>query len=66
MPAVNGITPHTKARAIHAYEPVGGGEHRLVVGDILTIRNKDADGWWHGSKEGEGQGKFPGSYVELL
>ena len=35
----------------------------LATGDVITIFDKQVDGWWQGEVNGR-SGIFPGSYVE--
>ncbi|KAJ3426154.1 sorting nexin [Anaeramoeba flamelloides] len=53
------------AIALYSYEPQEEGELLLLEGDILTVLEEDASGWWSGESNGK-TGLFPGSYVEYV
>ena len=52
-------------RAKFDYAPQNGDELALKIGDVITVLNKQEDGWWEGTLEGR-RGVFPANYVEEL
>ena len=55
-----------KARVLFSYEPEQEDELKLVVGEILTLTNKDVfDGWMEGELHGK-RGIFPDNFVEMM
>lgn len=44
------------------YEPQGDDELKLMENDIITVLNKQDDGWWEGTI-GTRRGVFPANYV---
>jgi len=37
----------------------------MQAGDIITIINKENEGWWEGTNKGK-KGLFPSNYVEMV
>lgn len=53
------------AEAHHDYAPAQAGDLSFKAGDVVSVFNRGADGWWYGESNGR-YGRFPGSYVSLL
>eukprot|EP01134_Creolimax_fragrantissima_P001053 CFRG1053T1 len=76
LPAVH-FEPHVKesshgadseqtaewVQAIHPYTGTKDDELTLQPGDVFTVEQKDAEGWWEGTLNGK-TGWFPQAYVE--
>lgn len=54
-----------RAKVTFDYEPENPDELKLTVGDILTVINKEEEGWWEGDLNGK-TGMFPSNFVEVL
>jgi len=54
-----------QCKALYAYAATEADELALQPGDIVTIINKDNEGWWEGALKGK-KGLFPSNYVELI
>eukprot|EP00049_Salpingoeca_infusionum_P017998 m.355320 g.355320 ORF g.355320 m.355320 type:complete len:503 (-) comp17220_c0_seq1:148-1656(-) len=52
-------------KVLHAYEPQEEDELKLTPGDIITIIEKEDDGWWRGECNGK-TGVFPDNFVEEI
>ncbi|CAB3361693.1 Hypothetical predicted protein [Cloeon dipterum] len=62
----NEILPNLgQCRALYEYTANLCDELNLTTGDIITIREKQEDGWWLGELKGV-VGIFPATYVEVL
>ncbi|XP_043289185.1 uncharacterized protein Nost [Venturia canescens] len=54
-----------QCRAIYQYSANLNDELSLTPGDLITIHEKQADGWWIGECAGR-TGIFPATYVQLI
>ena len=54
-----------RAKVTFDYEPENPDELKLTVGDIVTVINKEEEGWWKGDLNGT-TGMFPSNFVEVL
>ncbi|PAA71479.1 hypothetical protein BOX15_Mlig003955g1, partial [Macrostomum lignano] len=52
------------ARALFDYPATGDDELSLREGDVVSVLEKCADGWWLGEDSSGNRGIFPGSYAE--
>ncbi|XP_077010186.1 nostrin isoform X2 [Tamandua tetradactyla] len=52
-------------KALYSFQARQDDELNLEKGDIVTIHEKQGEGWWFGSLNGK-KGHFPASYVEEL
>ncbi|XP_027721743.1 nostrin isoform X1 [Vombatus ursinus] len=61
----SGITSHGNGtcKALYPFQARGDDELNLEKGDIVTIYEKQNEGWWFGSLKGK-KGHFPSAYVE--
>jgi len=50
-------------RIIHDFQPQSANELPLIVGNTVTILDKDESGWWF-AKDASGQGWIPSSYLK--
>lgn len=57
--------PSEQCRALYQYVANLNDELSLSPGDLITIQEKQADGWWIGECEGR-TGIFPATYVQLI
>jgi len=48
------------------YEPTAPDELALKLGEIVTVTEKEEDGWWKGSTADGRSGVYPSNYVELI
>eukprot|EP00004_Rigifila_ramosa_P020324 TRINITY_DN526_c0_g1_i1.p1 TRINITY_DN526_c0_g1~~TRINITY_DN526_c0_g1_i1.p1 ORF type:complete len:1124 (-),score=315.94 TRINITY_DN526_c0_g1_i1:62-3412(-) len=62
-PAVPAKKPQCKA--LYAYAPQNPDELAIAEGDVITILEEGADGWWKGELRGK-IGVFPSNYVQKL
>mmetsp|Transcript_9693 Transcript_9693/g.23843 ORF Transcript_9693/g.23843 Transcript_9693/m.23843 type:complete len:606 (-) Transcript_9693:194-2011(-) len=58
-----GSMPCRVARVLYNFEPKEEGDLRLTEGDTVIITTSDETGWYEGEGK-DGEGKFPGNYVE--
>ncbi|XP_074071881.1 nostrin isoform X2 [Macrotis lagotis] len=64
----SGITTSPRngtCKALYAFQARQADELNLEKGDIVTIYEKQNEGWWFGSLKGK-KGHFPSAYVEEL
>lgn len=54
-----------QCRALYQYNANLNDELSLSVGDLITIQQKQPDGWWIGECDGR-TGIFPATYVQLI
>ncbi|XP_012257873.2 uncharacterized protein LOC105687086 isoform X2 [Athalia rosae] len=54
-----------QCRAIYQYSANLNDELSLIPGDLITIHEKQADGWWVGECRGR-TGIFPATYVQVI
>lgn len=54
-----------QCRAIYQYSANLNDELSLNPGDLITIHQKQADGWWIGECRGR-TGTFPATYVQVI
>lgn len=54
-----------QCRAIYQYSANLNDELSLTPGDLITIQEKQADGWWIGECGGR-TGIFPATYVQII
>jgi len=54
-----------QCRAIYDYTANMYDELDIKYGDVITIQDKQEDGWWLGETGGR-RGIFPATYVETL
>lgn len=54
-----------QCRAMYQYSANLNDELSLIPGDLITIHEKQADGWWVGECKGR-TGIFPATYVEVI
>jgi len=54
-----------QCRALFAYNATEADELSFQPGDVITITNKENEGWWEGTSKGR-KGLFPSNYVEML
>ncbi|XP_046580411.1 nostrin-like isoform X1 [Haliotis rubra] len=57
------LTPIGRCKAVYDYDAVHEDEISIKQGDIISVYEKLADGWWQGELNGE-VGIFPSTYVE--
>ena len=55
----------TVGRAVQSFVASEAGDLALAVGDLVTVLDKAADGWWTGWVDGR-QGLFPGNFIEIV
>ncbi|PKY39821.1 hypothetical protein RhiirA4_453080 [Rhizophagus irregularis] len=55
-----------KAEVIYDYDAEGDDEISLIPGTIVTIIEKDDEGWWTGRNEQGKVGMFPSTYVKEI
>ena len=55
-----------KVKALYNYVASAADELNLREGDIVTLIDKDASGWWEGEDKTGKRGLFPGNYVVEL
>lgn len=65
MPPPTNKPKMPQCKALYAYAATEADELGLQPGDIVTIINKDNEGWWEGACKGK-KGLFPSNYVELI
>ncbi|XP_044525748.1 nostrin isoform X2 [Gracilinanus agilis] len=67
VPLASGITSlgNGTCKALYQFQARGDDELNLEKGDIVTIYEKQNEGWWFGSLKGK-KGHFPSAYVEEL
>ncbi|XP_056649956.1 nostrin isoform X3 [Monodelphis domestica] len=67
VPLASGITSlgNGTCQALYPFQARGDDELNLEKGDIVTIYEKQNEGWWFGSLRGK-KGHFPSAYVEEL
>jgi len=53
------------AKALFDYEAANDTELAFKAGDILTITEQDASGWWYAELNGK-HGFIPNNYIEVL
>ena len=58
-------SPALRCRASFAYDPQRDDELAMQPGDIISVHQKNEDGWWEGSI-GERRGVFPANYCETI
>eukprot|EP01135_Chromosphaera_perkinsii_P001858 Nk52_evm7s212 gene=Nk52_evmTU7s212 len=54
-----------QCRALYDYDAQDTDELTIRAGDIITLVNKDNEGWWQGKLRGK-SGLFPANYVEII
>lgn len=55
-----------RARAVADFEATAANQLTLRTGDVVSVREKNATGWWEGEIQRDGHtlaGWFPGDYV---
>ncbi|KAJ1352847.1 Intersectin 1 (SH3 domain protein) [Parelaphostrongylus tenuis] len=58
-----------RARAVADFEATAANQLSLRIGDVVSVREKSATGWWEGEMQRGGQtcaGWFPGDYVTTI
>jgi len=53
-------------RAKHEFWAENDAELSLAVGDIITVLNRDDEGWWEGEGKNGQRGLFPSNYVDII
>lgn len=54
-----------RVRALYEFWAENPAELSFQLGDIITVVNKEDEGWWEGELNGK-KGLFPANYVEIV
>lgn len=66
-PAIKQLSPHLTYRAMYPYMKQNDDEMELREGDIITVVEQCADGWYVGTNQRSGVfGTFPGNFTHRL